>query len=446
MTSLEFPGNNTTSVNQTRTNTTTSDSGSKEESKWRSDVKKLIEGAKNSITKSINTLGSKTEEVSDTIVTEVFGSGLLTRTLNDSMKGALKSVGTGIGKSASFIWDKISASKKDDKKDEKKRENKLITAILAPVRVLSKMFKFIQNSLTWIAEKGVSGLGKTLKYILIGAGIFIKWLKGFLMKSFIFKALGKIGSLAWEGIKGVVSIGGELAGSIASALVGYGAGSALAKGIKAMTAGMTASAFMPILAGAIAFSVGAYIGNKLGTKAGEWIDDTYSRKTGLSAAKKVIAGEGWNLSELERANVLSYAGRTKDEINNMPAEEREIYEKAQEILREKILPGRFTGTIIAQDLLKKQGIDVSTYRGPEFYDNIIKALPSVARSAGLEDTLWTRDKNDDGFADYTEDRLTTLLETINKQYGDKYTEQELQELLEIRRKNIEKNTAGVTST
>ena len=92
MASLEFPGNNTTSVNQTRANTTTSDSGSKEESKWRSDVKKLIEGAKNSITKSINTLGSKTEEVSDTIVTEVFGSGLLTRTLNDSMKGALKSV------------------------------------------------------------------------------------------------------------------------------------------------------------------------------------------------------------------------------------------------------------------------------------------------------------------------------------------------------------------
>ena len=443
MASLEFPGNNTTSVNQTRANTTTSDSGSKEESKWRSDVKKLIEGAKNSITKSINTLGSKTEEVSDTIVTEVFGSGLLTRTLNDSMKGALKSVGTGIGKSASFIWDKISASKKDDKKDEKKRENKLITAILAPVRVLSKMFKFIQNSLTWIAEKGVSGLGKTLKYILIGAGIFIKWLKNWLMKSFIFKALGKIGSLAWEGIKGVVSIGGELASSIASTLVGYGAGSALATGIKAMTAGMTAVKFMPILAAAIAATVGWHNGTKIGTELAERKIER-DNENALPNAKKVLAGEIADISQAEIAAIGSYGGRTKDQIKNMPAEEREKFEKAI-----RILFGHFEGSLIAEDLLKKQGIDVSSYKGPEFYDKIIKALPSAARAAGLEDTLWTRDKNDDGFADYTEDRLTTLLKTIYWQYGDSYTDQDIRELGGLRGfkgRTIEKNTAGVTST
>lgn len=441
MASLEFPGNNTTSVNQTRTNTTTSDSGSKEESKWRSDVKKLIEGAKNSITKSINTLGSKTEEVSDTIVTEVFGSGLLTRTLNDSMKGALKSVGTGIGKSASFIWEKISASKKDDKKDEKKRENKLITAILAPIRVLSKMFKFIQNSLTWIAEKGVSGLGKTLKYILIGAGIFIKWLKNWLMKSILFKALGKIGGLAWEGIKGVVSIGGELASSIASALVGYGAGSALTKGIKAMTAGMTASAFMPILAGALAFAGGAYIGAKLGT----WGAKTYFNKKGLSAAKKVIAGE--SVSPEERGAILNFGDRTMEEVKNMSFEEREIFEKAQDILLKEVYPAetskRSRNLDITRALLDDLGVDAYTYEAPKLYNAIVKALPSVAKSAGLEDTIWTRDVNDDGFADYTQDRFETLIKEIGKQYGDRYSDQELRD---VRRRTIEKNTAGVTST
>lgn len=440
MASLEFPGNNTTSVNQTRTNTTTSDSGSKEESKWRSDVKKLIEGAKNSITKSINTLGSKTEEVSDTIVTEVFGSGLLTRTLNDSMKGALKSVGTGIGKSASFIWDKISASKKDDKKDEKKRENKLITAILAPIRVLSKMFKFIQNSLTWIAEKGVSGLGKTLKYILIGAGIFIKWLKNWLMKSILFKALGKIGGLAWEGIKGVVSIGGELASSIASALVGYGAGSALTKGIKAMTAGMTASAFMPILAGALAFAAGGYIGAKLGTWGAEKLYET----TALADAKAVIAGE--SLENVNVGNILSYGGRNIDEVNSMSAEEREIYDKAIDIITQKRsnqASDRTRNLDIAHALLGDLGVDISKYGANEKYNAIIKALPSVAKSAGLEDTIWTRDMNDDGFADYTQDRFETLIKEIGKQYGDRYTDQELRD---VRRRTIEKNTAGVTST
>lgn len=440
MASLEFPGNNTTPVNQTRTNTTTSDSGSKEESKWRSDVKKLIEGAKNSITKSINTLGSKTEEVSDTIVTEVFGSGLLTRTLNDSMKGALKSVGTGIGKSASFIWEKISASKKDDKKDEKKRENKLITAILAPIRVLSKMFKFIQNSLTWIAEKGVSGLGKTLKYILIGAGIFIKWLKNWLMKSILFKALGKIGGLAWEGIKGVVSIGGELASSIASALVGYGAGSALTKGIKAMTAGMTASAFMPILAGALAFAAGGYIGAKLGTWGAEKLYET----TALADAKAVIAGE--SLENVNVGNILSYGGRNIDEVNSMSAEEREIYDKAIDIITQKRTnqaSDRTRNLDIAHALLGDLGVDISKYGTNEKYNAIVKALPSVAKSAGLEDTIWTRDANDDGFADYTQDRFETLIKEIGKQYGDRYTDQELRD---VRRRTIEKNTAGVTST
>lgn len=440
MASLEFPGNNTTSVNQTRTNTTTSDSGSKEESKWRSDVKKLIEGAKNSITKSINTLGSKTEEVSDTIVTEVFGSGLLTRTLNDSMKGALKSVGTGIGKSASFIWDKISASKKDDKKDEKKRENKLITAILAPIRVLSKMFKFIQNSLTWIAEKGVSGLGKTLKYILIGAGIFIKWLKNWLMKSILFKALGKIGGLAWEGIKGVVSIGGELAGSIASALVGYGAGSALTKGIKAMTAGMTASAFMPILAGALAFAAGGYIGAKLG----KWGTEKLYGATALADAKAVIAGE--SLENVNVGNILSYGGRNIDEVNSMSAEEREIYDKAIDIITQKRAnqaSDRTRNLDIAHALLGDLGVDISKYSTNEKYNAIVKALPSVAKNAGLEDTIWTRDVNNDGFADYTQDRFETLIKEIGKQYSDRYTDQELRD---VRRRTIEKNTAGVTST
>lgn len=440
MASLEFPGNNTTSVNQTRANTTTSDSGSKEESKWRSDVKKLIEGAKNSITKSINTLGSKTEEVSDTIVTEVFGSGLLTRTLNDSMKGALKSVGTGIGKSASFIWDKISASKKDDKKDEKKRENKLITAILAPIRVLSKMFKFIQNSLTWIAEKGVSGLGKTLKYILIGAGIFIKWLKNWLMKSILFKALGKIGGLAWEGIKGVVSIGGELASSIASALVGYGAGSALTKGIKAMTAGMTASAFMPILAGALAFAAGGYIGAKLG----KWGTEKLYESTALADAKAVIAGE--SLENVNVGNILSYGGRNIDEVNSMSAEEREIYDKAIDIITQKRsnqASDRTRNLDIAHALLGDLGIDISKYGTNEKYNAIVKALPSVAKNAGLEDTIWTRDVNNDGFADYTQDRFETLIKEIGKQYSDRYTDQELRD---VRRRTIEKNTAGVTST
>ena len=440
MASLEFPGNNTTSVNQTRANTTTSDSGSKEESKWRSDVKKLIEGAKNSITKSINTLGSKTEEVSDTIVTEVFGSGLLTRTLNDSMKGALKSVGAGIGKSASFIWDKISASKKDDKKDEKKRENKLITAILAPVRVLSKMFKFIQNSLTWIAEKGVSGLGKTLKYILIGAGIFIKWLKNWLMKSILFKALGKIGGLAWEGIKGVVSIGGELAGSIASALVGYGAGSALTKGIKAMTAGMTASAFMPILAGALAFAAGGYIGAKLG----KWGTEKLYESTALADAKAVIAGE--SLENVNVGNILSYGGRNIDEVNSMSAEEREIYDKAIDIITQKRsnqASDRTRNLDIAHALLGDLGVDISKYGTNEQYNAIVKALPSVAKNAGLEDTIWTRDVNNDGFADYTQDRFETLIKEIGKQYSDRYTDQELRD---VRRRTIEKNTAGVTST
>lgn len=416
MASLEFPGNNTTSVNQTRVNTTTSDSGSKEESKWRSDVKKLIEGAKNSITKSINTLGSKTEEVSDTIVTEVFGSGLLTRTLNDSMKGALKSVGTGIGKSASFIWEKISASKKDDKKDEKKRENKLITAILAPIRVLSKMFKFIQNSLTWIAEKGVSGLGKTLKYILIGAGIFIKWLKNWLMKSILFKALGKIGGLAWEGIKGVVSIGGELVGSIASTLVSTTAVSALTSGIKALFKGVSGKLFISSLL--------KFIG-----------------KGALYSA--LLAAIGW-----AGGNAVNSIGRVIDI--------KKAYNKIENgeyIGVPEKLPGesqRDYNERLLEDYRRKERVKSDIHE--KAYEEWLINYPILARELKFDRPWWWQDKDDSGYKDYSEDRFNefkTALRELRTGKGDwsPFVRLEYENRKnDLKNKAVLKNTAGVTST
>lgn len=423
MSSLEFPGNNNTNrqVNQNTSSNATQQKNDEKSEKRFQKLTKILEGINKNVSTGFDKVGSQVGDVTDDLVNQVFGSGLLVNKIKDGATSLVKGIKSTLFKSVGGIINFMKIDKNTRHFKIAKMLVRLKHGITAPFKLMNKTLKKIGEGITWLSEKGISGLGKTLKYILIGAGIFIKWLKGFLMKSFIFKALGKIGSLAWEGIKGVVSIGGELASSIASALMGYGAGSALATGIKGMTAGMTAAKFMPILAGALAAALVGYGIYKLA----DFLSDT------PPDPDEALLDTQKNINEL-------YNQRVKGKIS------QEKFEKELEKLN--LQKAGYTYMKGEKDVSLDTDNE-NVYKAK--YDQWIKEYPETMKdlvgSNWFQKYITGGDKDKNDYLDYTPELYNRAANVIEKGNMSGFIRSQAA-IEELKNKAVLKNTAGVTST
>ena len=341
-----------------------------------------IKKAMSPITNGLKEIGSKVADsvksATDSVYTEVFGSGLIAESIKN---------------------------------------------------VLGKTLKKISDSLTFIGEWLFKKGGNLLKKILVGTLVFFGWLKKFLMKSMLFKAIGGIAKMAWKGIESTISLGGDLIGAIASKLVGSAAVSALVSGIKSLTAGLTATAFMGVLAKALlAAGFGAALGAGIAQRKFEW-------DAGMAAAD-IFKGEGDNV---DRATVEAYL---KENRKNMTPKEIELYEKAL-----SKYDTESKNNLVGFENLRKQlaanGWDIDKDTTEELYNGFLKLFPQAGKNAGLEKGLFNSDKNKDGFKDFDNDRYHKLLPEIYKITQNGLPQSAIEAL---KNKSVLKNAAGVSST
>ena len=274
--------------------------------------------------------------------------------------------------------------------------------------------KRINDTLTniggWLLKKG----GKWLKNTLVYTMLFFGWLKKFLMKSMLFKAIGGIAKMAWGGITGVLSFGGDLLSSIAKQLVGKATADALLVGVKNMVKGLTWEALIGALAKLLVPIAAAALG---------W--NIYDQ---LNTPENVIAEN--RRKEVDRINNLTDADRIKSGLTEEQWEEG--------IRREKARAERYLNANIDEAAKSEQ------------YNEWIKQYPNLMRKI-LPDGFLTRDRNGDDVADYTSSRYNKAKEAIQSQYGisnDQINDRliELKNNEELKNKSVLKNAAGVSST
>lgn len=294
---------------------------------------------------------------------------------------------------------------------------------------LKKINEALANIGEWLFKKG----GKWLKNVLTYSILFFGWLKKFLMKSMLFKAIGGIAKIAWKGIEGVFNLGGDLLGSIAKQLVGKATADALLGGIKNMVKGLTASAFMPILAGALAFAIGGWLGKKISG----WLFNKFDKNSAYKDAAKIVQA-GKVTDDVDKAQVLRYY---EENVNNLEDEDKELFKRAIDIIKDDYkveAASRLSNIQLLDSLLASRGVDVSNISAQNRYEEVIKAFPSAAKSAKLESRFGRYDKDNSGYDDFNNERFNKLMSEVLKQNSS--------EIEELKHKSTLKNTAGVSST
>ncbi len=294
---------------------------------------------------------------------------------------------------------------------------------------LKKINEALANIGEWLFKKG----GKWLKNVLMYSILFFGWLKKFLMKSMLFKAIGGIAKMAWGGIKGTLSLGGDLLGSIAKQLVGKATVDALLGGIKNMVKGVSGTAFIGALAKVIG---GSLLAAGFGAALGYGLGNMQNSHDAGMAASRILRGEGDNK---DRATVAAYLENNRKNLND---KEIELFEKALSQYDEKNTRN-LNNFAKLSDQLKSHGWDISSTSTEQLYNDLLKLFPKEGKSAGLEKGWLNSDKNKDGFKDYDIDRYHKLLQEIYKTNQDGLPQSVIEEL---KRKSTLKNTAGVSST
>lgn len=177
-----------------------------EKEKRRQKILNKLEKINEKISDTLDDIGGQTKEVVDDIVDKVFGNSLIVNKIKEGTYGIIKGVKTGTYKSISNLINFMKLEKKDRIFKLKGYVSKLKNIVISPFMMIWKVLKRVDKSITWIAEKLMVGLGKTLKYLIIGVAIFFKWIKKFLTKSMLWKVLSGVTSL----IGGVFNITGDL--------------------------------------------------------------------------------------------------------------------------------------------------------------------------------------------------------------------------------------------
>ena len=294
---------------------------------------------------------------------------------------------------------------------------------------LKKINDSLVNIGGWLLKHG----GKWLKNILVYSVLFFSWLKKFLMKSMLFKAIGGIAKMAWGGITSTLNLGGDLLGSIAKQLVGKASADALLGGIKNMVKGVSGAAFMGAIAKVIG---GSLLAAGFGAALGYGLGNMQNSHDAGMAASRILRGEGDNK---DRATVAAYLGNNR---KNLTDKEIELFEKALSQYDEKNI-GNLNNFTKLSDQLKSHGWDISSTSTEQLYNDLLKLFPKEGKSAGLEKGWFNSDKNKDGFKDYDIDRYHKLLHEIYKTNQDGLPQSVVEEL---KRKSTLKNAAGVSST
>ena len=330
------------------------------------DIGSKIKSKISPITEGISEIGSKIAEstkeaVSDTY-TEVFGSGALATIIKDS-----------IGKT------------------------------------LNKMYETLSNISGWLFKKG----GKFLKNTLINSLLFFRWLKKFLSKSLLFRAIGNIAKTAWGGITGTLNLGGDLLKWIGAKLVASTAWKTLMSGINHL-----GGLFKGLTLKNIITSIGTFLANLIpkgiaGPLAGV-----------ITALTPTPAGDP---DEMRYIGALNRGEIDKDTTLE---EWREIDKAKRDDYKNNILPK-----------IQKQE--------EESYNQWLKEFPTIANELFKKRWLIDADKNDDGYRDYNAERYNTfktLVENPNNQALLDNLELSKESREELKNKSILKNAAGVSST
>lgn len=420
MASLEFP-DRSNNINKVNTNTSVANSSNinndKEAQKKHKELLKQIEETKNEINKKLGIISEKTGQIADDFTEQVFGSGLLTRTLKDNIFNLSKNIKNGLINSTFKIYELYKLDAKERNKILKGYFNKIKNFVTYPFKMIFKFLKNIDKGITWISEKTVTGIGKTLKYLLIGAGVFFKWIKSFLLKSTLFKAIGSIGKLAFEGISAVFSLGGDLVKGLADKLVTSAAISSFGLGIKTLVRGLTASAFMPILAAAL-------VGYGVFKLADFFSDRAPDPDEALSDTQKKI-------------NDL-YARKAKGEIS------QKEFEKELEKLN--TLKAGYTYMKGEQDI-PTDTTNESIYKAK--YEQWIKEYPEAMKDLvganWFQRNIASGDKDKNGYLDYTPELYNRAANVIEQGNMSGFIRSQAA-IEELKNKSILKNTAGVSST
>lgn len=294
---------------------------------------------------------------------------------------------------------------------------------------LKKINEMLTNIGEWLFKKG----GKWLKNILVYSILFFGWLKKFLMKSMLFKAIGGIAKIAWKGIEGVFNLGGDLLGSIAKQLVGKATVDALLGGIKNMVKGVSGAAFM----GAIAKIIGgSLLAAGFGAALGYGLGNMKNSHDAGMAASRIFRNEGDNK---DRATVAAYLENNRKDLTD---KEIELFEKALSQYDEKNI-NNLNSFIKLSEQLKAHGWDIGKDTTEELYNSFLRIFPQAGKNAGLEKGLFNSDKNKDGFKDFDNERYHKLLPEIYKMTQNGLP---LSAIEELKRKSTLKNAAGVSST
>ena len=325
-----------------------------------------IKKAMSPITDGLKEIGSKVADsvksATDNVYTEVFGSGLIAESIKNALGKTLKK----ISDSLSFIGE-------------------------------------------WLFKKG----GNLIKKILVGSLVFFGWLKKFLMKSMLFKAIGSIAKMAWSGITGTLSLGGDLIGAIAAKLVGTAAWKALTSGVTHL-----GELFKGLTLKGILKSIGEFLASLIpkgvaGALAGI-----------VTALTPTPAGDP------DEMRYIGALNRGEIDKNTTMEEWRETDKAKQDDYKKNVLPK-----------IQKQE--------EESYNKWLKEYPTIANELFKKRWLIDADKNDDGYRDYNSERYNTfktLVENPNNQILLDNYDLSKESREELKNKSILKNAAGVSST
>lgn len=433
MASLEFP-DRSTDTQSSNTSNSVQDANEKKrqeerKEKHRQNVLKRLDSINKNVSDKLDKVGEQTSEVVDNIVEKAFGSGLLVNKIKEGTYGIIKGIKTTTFNSFSNLINFMKLDRKLRSYKIAKYIVKLKHILGAPFSILIKGVKKINKSLTWISEKLMVGLGKTLKYIIIGVAIFFKWIKKFLTKSMLWKALSGVASLIGSVAGFTLNLGGDLLSSIGKWLVSKAAISSFTNGITKMFSGVTAAAFMKVLAGALAFAIGGYIGWEGGT----WLTNKFFNNAAYQDAKSIIAGN----KPLDAGNVTRYYEKNKD---NLSEEDKKLFEEAIAKIKENYeneAKSKISGIKQVDKLLSDLGVNTNQFTSAEDrYNALLEYFPSAAKSANLQAGWFNKDRDNNGWKDFSNENSSKLIQEVLKQNSTQ----------ELKNKSILKNTAGVSST
>lgn len=387
-----------------------------EKEKRRQKILNKLEKINEKISDTLDDIGGQTKEVVDDIVDKVFGNNLIVNKIKEGTYGIIKGVKTGIYKSISNFINFMKLEKKDRILKLRGYVSKLKNIVILPFMMVWKVLKRIDKSITWIAEKLMVGLGKTLKYLIIGVAIFFKWIKKFLTKSILWKALSGVASLIGSGISSILGFGGDLITSIAGKLVSSAAISALTSGIKTLFSRATGKMLVSAIVKALPWAI---VAAKLAAIAyGFRIDD---------------AGDKYEDAKMRYIN----AGILSSEDAFSPDFDMEEWAKNNKDKIKSLDSGQFSYLNASSGLSKAQE-----------YNQFIKEYPTVSREL-LKKGWFDSDKDKNGLRDFNEEDYTKI-KTLQSNPTNQMLLNDLRlseaARQELKNKSILKNTAGVSST